>query len=167
MPARFLSRSSIWARFVVAPVLALLILGIMAPASAAESAIAVTDAWARAPLLPGRPAAAYFVIENGGSADRLVEVRSDAAGRTEIHNHVHEDGVMKMRKLDGVDIPAAGKVTFEPRGYHVMLFEPRSELREGAEIPVTLVFEHAGEITVTAPVRGMKAKPDMGGDGDH
>lgn len=168
MLARFLSRSSIRARFVGAPVLALLILGLVPPASAAESAIAVTDAWARAPLLAGRPAAVYFVIENKGEADRLVDVTTDAAGRSEIHTHRHENGVMKMRKLPGLDIPAGAKVTFEPRGHHVMLFEPRSGLREGAEIQVTLVFEHAGEITVTAPVHGMKTKPDADAeDGDH
>lgn len=145
---------------------ALFILAPAGAATAAEPSMVVTDAWARAPLLPGRPGAAYFVIENHGDADRLVEVRTDAAGRTEIHTHVHEDSVMKMRKLPGLDIPAAAKVAFEPRGHHVMLFDPASGFRKGAEIALTLVFEHAGEITVAAPVHGMKSGPEAGHD-DH
>lgn len=162
LPARFLTRF-----LVLLSALALLAMGGVAPAAAAEPGITVTGAWARAGLLPGRPGALYFVIENRGDADRLLEVTTTAAGRTEIHTHMEEGGVMKMRKLPGLDIPAASTVTFEPRGHHVMLFEPRSGLREGEEISVTLIFEQAGEVTVTAPVKGMRPAAQDSGHESH
>ena len=79
--------------------------------------------WSREmpPVAP--TAAAYFVVHNNGSeADRLLTVSSPVAGKAELHEHVHADGVMKMQQVQDVTIPAGGEVKFEPMGYHVMLF---------------------------------------------
>ncbi|HEY8352143.1 MAG TPA: copper chaperone PCu(A)C [Sphingomonadales bacterium] len=164
MPARLPSRLAPCARFMAA---LMFILGCAAvPAAAEESAdgartgaITVSEPWIRAPLLPGRPAAAYFVIENGGAADRLLEVRTEAAGRVEIHSHVEENGVMKMRRQPALEVPAEAKAVLEPRGDHIMLFDPAPSLKAGAEVELTLVFEQAGEIAVMAPVYSLRAEP--------
>lgn len=82
-------------------------------------------------------------------ADRLVAVRSDIADRIEIHTHIMDGEIMRMRRVDGVEVPANGKVAFAPGGYHLMIFGLREKLIVGEEIPVELEFERAG--TVTAP----------------
>lgn len=62
-------------------------------------------------------------------------------------------GEMTMQEVDQIDLPAGEVVSLAPGGYHVMLLDLTAELAEGDEIEVTLTFEKAGEVTVTAPVR--------------
>lgn len=119
------------------------------PAFAGE--ITVTDAHA----LSGNPrsGAAFMRIANAGPADRLIEARGDVARRIELHTHLMEDGVAKMREVEGgIEIPADGEVTLERGGLHVMLMGVGTPLQEGDVFPLTLVFEHAGEITVDVAV---------------
>lgn len=113
-------------------------------------------------LPPNSPTvAAYFVIKNGGSdADRLVSVDSPIAGTAQLHQHVHQDGLMKMQQVESVDIPAGGTVTFAPMAYHVMLLDlkDRSKLTTGQRFPLTLHFEKAGDLAVEVMVQ--KDAPD-------
>lgn len=71
--------------------------------------------WSRA-MPPNAPAgAAYFLVENrGNSADRLVAVSTPRAGKSELHNHVHENGLMKMVHVPAVDVAAGAQVEFSP-----------------------------------------------------
>lgn len=62
--------------------------------------------------------------------------------------------MMTMRPVDRIAVPAGGTVALEPGGYHVMLLDLAAPLQIGAELRVTLVFEQAGEVVVTAEVRG-------------
>jgi hypothetical protein len=113
--------------------------------------IAVTDAYARS--ANPRSGAAFMHIENAGAADRLVAVRSDVAKHVEIHHHIMEDGVAKMRAVEGgVEIPADGMVTMQRGGLHVMLMGVPTPLKDGDTFPLTLVFEQAGDVTVDVTV---------------
>ena len=110
--------------------------------------------WSRAmpPVAP--TAAAYFVVHNGGAdADRLLGVQTPVAGKAELHEHVHADGVMKMQQVQDVVVPAGGEVRFEPMGSHVMLFGLRQQARDGERFPLTLTFEKAGAIEVEVAVQ--------------
>jgi len=110
--------------------------------------------WSREmpPVAP--TAAAYFVVHNKGSeADRLLSVSTPVAGKAELHEHVHADGVMKMQQVQDVVIPAGGEVKFEPMGYHVMLFGVKQQLKDGERFPMTLRFEKAGEVQVEVAVQ--------------
>lgn len=119
----------------------------------ASHPIAVDDAWVRA-TPPGAPTgAAYFTLRNGGEADRLVGASTPAADKAELHEHVHQDGLMKMRHVQAVELPADGEVRFQPMGYHVMFFGLKQPFAEGSEVPLTLRFEHAGELELQVPVR--------------
>ncbi|MDB6141102.1 MAG: copper(I)-binding protein [Pseudomonas sp.] len=113
-------------------------------------------------LPPNAPTvAAYFVIHNSGkSADRLLSVDSPAAGKAELHEHLMQDGLMKMQQVPGVDVPAGGEVKFAPMGYHVMLLElkDKSKLVDGQRFPLTLHFEKSGDVTVEVAVQ--KQAPD-------
>ncbi len=121
-------------------------LSLAAPA-AADSLLTVEDARARI-LLPSRPGAAWLTIRNGGEADRLVGAESPAAARVELHTHIHEGGVMMMRKVEGIDVPAGGAAALEPGGDHLMLFGLKAGLKTGDRFPLTLLFEKAGRIDV-------------------
>ena len=115
----------------------------------ATSDIAVSDAWARASVT--NTGAAYATIENrGGADDTLIEALSPVAERVEIHDMTMEGMVMKMRKLDALPVKAGESVALAPGGKHIGLHGP---LDEGASVPLTLVFEKAGKIELTAPVR--------------
>ena len=62
-------------------------------------------------------------------------------------------GIMKMRKVEKIPVPAGGSVSLKPGGYHVMLFDLKKDLAVGDSMDVTLTFEQAGEVTLTAQVR--------------
>lgn len=119
---------------------------------AGTSEIAVADAWARASVT--ETGAAYLTVSNTGTKDDvLLEVRSPAAGKVEIHDMTMEGMVMKMRKLDALPVAAGGRVELAPGGKHIMLIGLAELLTEGMSVPLTLVFESAGEVEVSAPVR--------------
>ena len=112
----------------------------------ATGPIAVEAAWARASIT--KNGAAYAKIVNSGkAADRLIAVKSSVAKRVEIHTHIMDGNVMRMRRVDGgIAVPPGGSVTMKPGGYHVMLMGLTRKLVEGERFPVTFVFEKAGEI---------------------
>jgi copper(I)-binding protein len=117
-----------------------------------EGSISVTEVWGWSPT--DDRGAVYFMVENTGEeADRLVAAASDAAGEVQVHETTMVDGTAQMGEVEGVDIPAGESVTFEPGGYHVMLMEIPEPLEPGSSIDVTLTFEQAGEIDVTAEIR--------------
>lgn len=128
--------------------------------------------WSREmpPVAP--TAAAYFVVHNKGSeADRLLSVSTPVAGKAELHEHVHADGVMKMQQVQDVVIPAGGEVKFEPMGYHVMLFDLKQQAKDGERFPMTLNFEKAGKVDVEVAVqKEAPADHEHGmehGEGEH
>jgi periplasmic copper chaperone A len=126
--------------------------------------------WSREmpPVAP--TAAAYFVIHNkGAEADRLLGASTPHAGKAELHEHVHADGLMKMQHVQTVVIPAGGEVKFEPMGYHVMLFNLQQQGKEGERFPLTLTFEKAGAVDVEVAVQreAPAAAEPATGHGDH
>lgn len=124
------------------------------PASTPVTVGAITIEQALANPPPGgvTTGAAYMVIRNAGDTpDRLVGASSPQAGPVELHTHREVGGAMRMERVEAVDVPAHGEVIFEPHGLHLMLF---NFAPAGAETPVTLKFEKAGEATVTFRVAG-------------
>lgn len=135
-------------------------LALLAPALLAQAheyqagQLHIDHPWSREmpPVAP--TAAAYFVVRNDGAeADRLLGASSPVAGKAELHEHLHADGVMKMQHVEDVAIPAGGEVRFEPMGYHVMLFGLQQQARDGERFPLSLKFEKAGEVQVEVAVQ--------------
>jgi len=112
--------------------------------------IEIGHPWTRATPPAARAGGGYLTLTNHGkTADRLVGGSSPAAGRVEIHTMEVADGVMKMRELpDGLALPPGEAVKLEPGGFHLMLIDLKSPIAEGAKVPVTLRFEHAGAVDV-------------------
>jgi copper(I)-binding protein len=96
----------------------------------------------------GRTGAAYFAVESKGAADRLVSAASPAAEKTELHSMTMEGNVMRMRQVEGIDVPAGGKAVLQSGGLHVMLIGLKAPLREGDKFPLTLTFAKAGKVEV-------------------
>ena len=78
---------------------------------------------------------------------------SDAATTVELHETRQEGGVMRMRPLPKVDVPAGGRIEMKPGGQHIMLLGLTRDLHPGDTVTVHLRFEKAGEQVVVAPVR--------------
>src|SRR6266478_5997034 len=118
---------------------------VMAGAAAAQTGqIEVKDAWARATPGQAENGAAYLTIVTP-AADKLVAISTPAAKKTGLHTMTTEGGVMKMRPLDGLDVPANQPVTLKPGGIHIMLQGLNEPLHAGKSFPLTLTFEKAGE----------------------
>jgi hypothetical protein len=123
----------------------------------AQAAVQVEAAWARA-TMPGQSVAGVYMKLRASVDTRLVGAHSPLAGRAEVHEMRHEGGVMKMRKLDALELPAGRTVELRPGGLHVMLMELRQPLQPGQRVPLTLVFESGGkraEVPVEAEVRSL------------
>ena len=117
----------------------------------------VSDGFARATPALAATGIAYLTIRSLGPADRLLGFRSPACDRPELHTHIEQDGVMMMRQVDGIDIPAGGTVALRPGVYHLMLIDLAKQLVGGELREVTLIFEQAGEVTVELPIKGIAA----------
>lgn len=110
--------------------------------------ININHPWARATPGAVKNSAAFMVFDNKGAADKLIGVSGDVAKEIQIHSMITEAGVMKMREIKSLDIPANSKAELKPGGFHVMLIGLKDGLKEGAKFPLKLKFEKAGEVTV-------------------
>ncbi|MDQ1120066.1 MULTISPECIES: copper chaperone PCu(A)C [Pseudoxanthomonas] len=137
---------------------AMLLLSALAQAATPGSGIQVRAAWTRATPPQAPSAAGYLTLVNSGAqADRLVSVSSPAATRVELHESRMDGGVMRMRRLEGLDLPAGATVALAPSGTHLMLIGPRQPLVAGQTIELVLRFAHAPAQTVRLQVRPIDA----------
>ena len=129
--------------------------------------------WARATAPQAQNGAAYFTVTNhGATADRIIEARSPVAATVELHTHdVDGEGVMRMRELEAIDLPAGEATALRPGGLHVMLIGLGDRLVEGESFPLTIVFAAAGavevEVQVEAVTYGVGDAPAMGQGHGH
>ena len=141
-----------------------------APARAEEvkaGDLVITQAWSRATPGGAKIGGGYLTIENKGSApDRLIGGSADIAGKVEVHEMAMNNGVMTMRPLDkGLTIEPGKTVKLAPGGYHLMMFDLKSPLKQGDKVPVTLEFEKAGKVTGLARRAGRR-RAGPGGRGN-
>ena len=116
--------------------------------------IYISEPWARATPKGASSGAAYLTIMNKGTTpDRVSCVSSDISSQCQIHTMTMENGVMKMRPIEGgLEIKPSETVTLKPAGLHMMLVDLKHPLKQGETIAATLQFEKAGTIQVTFPV---------------
>jgi copper(I)-binding protein len=97
--------------------------------------------------------AAYMEIKNGGRGDRtLTNLSSPICRAAELHRSVHKGGLMRMERVDSVEIKAGEAVRLEPMGLHIMLIGLKKPLKKGSEAPITLTFRDGSTVSVTARV---------------
>ena len=109
--------------------------------------------WAR-PAAEGQTGAVYFTIKNDGKeGDKVLSAESPAAAKAELHETSDENGVMKMRAVkEGAEVKPGASLAFKPGGYHLMLFDLKKPLEEGAMVPLTITLAKAGAINVDIKV---------------
>ncbi len=131
--------------------------------------IRVDHPWSRATPDGARVAAGYLVVANDGAeADRLIAVTAEIAGRAEIHEMtVDAKGVMTMRPVGGVEVPAGGEVALEPGGYHIMFMDLQQAPKEGERFAGTLTFEKAGTVDIEFAVDAMGGGSAHDAHGGH
>lgn len=129
----------------------------LADGAAPGVAVAVTKVWSRATPPGTTVGVVYFEITNAGGEDELVGMETPLARTVEMHSTQTVAGVMRMRRVDSVPVPAGGRVTFGPGGLHAMLLDLTGPLRERDQFPLTLVFRNAGRMQVQVIVGNLGA----------
>lgn len=129
--------------------------------TAAFAQVNVAEPWVRATVAQQK-ATGVFMRLTADADSRLVEARSPAAKIVEVHEMVMDKDVMKMRALpDGLQLPAGQAVELTPGGYHIMLIDLEKQMKEGDNVPLTLVIEDMdgkrSEVEVQAPVQALNA----------
>lgn len=142
---------------------------LIAPAVAHEYTVGslhIGHPWSRATPKGAAIGAGYLKITNNGTApDRLLGGSSEAAKSFELHVMSMENGVMKMRPVEGgIEIKPGETVEFKPESYHVMFVGLKEPLVQGHRVKATLDFEKAGKVAVEFVVKSIGARQ---GNDDH
>ena len=136
--------------------------------SQAQAQVTVKDAWVRATVAQQKATGAFMQLQSAQDA-KLISAQSPEAGVVEVHEMAMDGGVMKMRAVPSLALPAGKAVELKPGGYHVMLMDLKAQVKDGDTVPVTLVVEGQDgkrqNIEIKASAR-MAAAPAMKhGDG--
>lgn len=114
----------------------------------------VDQAWIRVSPNKDSPSAGYFTVHGGDVATTLRGVLTDRAIRVEMHETVKDkNGMMSMKAIDSVDIPAKGTVAFAPGGKHLMLWSVNQDAVNQGKMPMTFLFSNGDRIIVDAVVQ--------------
>lgn len=136
-----------------AAVIAALLLS-AAAAVASGANLTVENPWMRF-VMEARPAAGYFTLNNNtGSAVELTGASSSACGMLMLHQSKNVNGVERMLPVKSLTVPAHGRLSFAPGGYHLMCMSPNGDLTVGASVPITLEFADGETITAQFSVKG-------------
>ena len=141
-----------------------LVLALMFFGAAAQADVTVKESWVRG-TTPAQKATGAFMEITSSEAAALLSASSPVAGVVEIHTMKMEDGVMKMRALPKLDLPAGKAVKLAPGGNHVMLMDLKQQMKKGDVVPITLKIEGKDKkvqmLEVKAEVRDLAAPATM------
>ena len=131
--------------------------------------VTVSEPWVRATVPQQKATGAFMKLQSAQDA-KLISAKSAVAGVVEVHEMAMDAGVMKMRAVDGLVLPMGKAVDLKPGGYHVMLMDLKSQLKDGDAVPLTLTFETKDgkrqTMEVKATARNMSA-PAQSSHGGH
>lgn len=153
-------------RWILSGALALAAIGAVQAHEFKVGDLTIDHPWARATAASQANGAAYLVVDNDGEPDRILGATSPAAARVELHTHIDDNGVMRMRQVEAIDLPA-GETSLAPGGLHIMLFELGAPLVEGESFPLILTLEQAGDVEVEVKVEPVTYGIGGEGHGGH
>jgi copper(I)-binding protein len=137
------------------------------PAAAHEyvlGALEIVHPWARASSGSAKNGAAYLdIVSHAETADRLIAASSPMAASAELHMHASENGIMKMRPIEAVEIAPGQHIVLRPGSFHIMLSGLTGPLVEGESFPLVLTFEQAGQIEVSVTIASVATMHSMHG----
>ena len=140
-----------------------MMMGTKQAASVKAGDLMLSRAWARQSFGKAVNSAGFLSIKNmGKSDDTLLGASSSISKKTELHTHIRDGDVMKMRRVeDGVKVPKGGSAELKPGGLHVMFIGLKEPLKQGVTFPVTLKFKHAGDVTINMTAQKMAMPANM------
>ncbi len=123
--------------------------------------IVINQPYARATPPNAVTSAVFLQLINNAEQDRkLVAAKTPAAKKVELHDVIHDGDIMKMRKIESINLPAQSQVSLKPGNKHIMLFDLTKPLVEGENIKIELLFANGEKQTIQAPIKhvmgGMK-----------
>lgn len=136
---------------------AALLLGLSVTGQAAAADMEVVNPFMRAAPMVGGNGAAFMTIKNHGAADRLLGAEAGISKNVELHTHVKDGDIFRMRKVEALAVAAHGTAELKPGGDHIMFIGLNAPVKEGKSVDVTLIFEKAGKVTVQVPVQSAGA----------
>ena len=121
--------------------------------------LTISSPWSRATPKGAQTAIGYMTIKNNGTTlDRLIAGSVDVAASFQLHSMTMENGISKMRDLNGIDIKPGQTIEFKPGGSHAMFVNLKHPLSKGEHFKGTLIFEHAGTLQIEYDVEGVGAQ---------
>lgn len=145
-----------------------LLMSLALAALSSTAQVTVSEPWVRATVPQQKATGAFMKLQSAQDA-KLVSAKSAVAGVVEVHEMAMDAGVMKMRAVDSLALPMGKAVDLKPGGYHVMLMDLKSQLKDGDAVPLTLTFEtkdgkrQTMEVKATARNMSAPAQPSHGG----
>jgi len=125
--------------------------------------LTVSEQYLRATPPHAKNSAAFLTITNHtNNTIKLIAATSDIAKRVELHSHIKQDGMMKMRQVEAVQITANSSTSLQPGGYHIMFLGLNNNLFEGQSVKVTLYFDNGNELNIDAPVKKINSNNNQG-----
>jgi periplasmic copper chaperone A len=126
--------------------------------------VSVSDAWVRA-TAPGQDSGSIQFSITSQQEAKLVEASSPVAGKVEFHSMSHENGMMEMRPVESIALPAGKTVDLAAGGKHIMLIGLKQPLKVGDSVPFTLTVQYADKSKATvkanAEVKSLTASHEM------
>lgn len=133
--------------------------------------VTVSDPYVRQAPPNASASAAFMVLRNTGAGEaKLIGASNTASKVSELHTHINDNGVMRMRQVAEIVIPAHGETRLQPGGFHVMMIGLKAPLNEGETVPFTLNFADGSSKTLTLKVLRMMpagGMPMSGGGMQH
>jgi len=128
--------------------------------------VKVENVYARA-VPPGQSASGAFMTltNTGKEAHSLVSAASPVANTVELHTHLNNNGVMEMRQVPKIDLPAGAPVELKPGSFHVMLIGLKQAMKAGDSTKITLTFDDGSSTTVDAPIKDATSPAGAGNMG--
>lgn len=143
-------------KFLLAAVLA------VAPVAVFAADLDISGAFLRASPKVANAGAGFVTIKNTGATDdTLIGAEAAISKAVELHTHIKDGDVMRMRQVDSIAVPAGGGAELKPGADHIMFINLHKPLAEGETVAVTLVFAKAGKKVVEMPVMGVGAMAPM------
>ncbi|BBD98579.1 copper chaperone PCu(A)C [Sphingobium amiense] len=127
----------------------------------------IDQAWVRLSPNKDMPSAGYFVAHGGDSGAQIRGVITDYALKVEMHESVAKNGVMSMKPVDSVDVPAKGEVAFAPGGKHLMLWGVNDTAIGRGKMQLTFLMGNGDRLLVDAVIRKPEAAGASGPAKEH
>ncbi|ATG72643.1 hypothetical protein CGX12_08905 [Zobellella denitrificans] len=143
--------------------------GLVLLSGASWAQVAVSEGYVRATPPMGPNTAAFMQLENNGDRDlALVSATSPQAEKVELHTVLEQEGVMRMREVERIAVPAGERVSLQPGGLHIMLLGVKQPLAAGDEVSLELRWDNGDTEQLTLPVKDIRTQSQAAhGHGQH